>query len=231
MLHQSNQELPRELLVVRDVHREFSEGGVRTQVVRGVSLSLRRGDFVALVGPSGCGKSTLLSIIGLADRATRGELILDGVPLQNAPESRLQQVRRSQIGYVFQHFNLLSTLTVRENVLLPLLLAELPLSQTAQRVDELLERVNIAHRADALPHALSGGEMQRVAIARAVVHRPILVIADEPTGNLDSTNGERVLDLLSDLAADGVSVLMATHSEAAMGHCSRVLRMKDGVLV
>jgi putative ABC transport system ATP-binding protein len=218
------------LLVLSNVEREFRNGGCVTPVLRNVSFSVQAGEFVALVGPSGCGKSTVLNIVGLADRPDRGSVLLAGRAVERAPERVLQELRRSQIGYVFQHFNLLSTLSVRENVMLPLLLKGAPQRAAAARADELLTQVGVVHRAAAFPHLLSGGEMQRVAVARAVVHRPLLVIADEPTGNLDSKCGEQVLELLAGLAATGVGVLMATHSEAAMARCSRVLRMCDGVL-
>jgi putative ABC transport system ATP-binding protein len=212
----------------------FSEGGSASstplQILKGISLELQRGEFVALVGPSGCGKSTLLSIIGLAERATSGEVLLDGVATQVAPEATLQTLRRTKLGYVFQNFNLLSTLTVRENIMVPLILQGISTEHATARAEELAERMRLTHRLNALPYALSGGEMQRVAIARAVSHNPIVILADEPTGSLDSHTGEEVLTLLREQTTHGIALLMATHSERAIEHCSRVIRMKDGAL-
>lgn len=218
-------------LSARHLTRTFTDGALTVEVLRGVSLELKRGEFVALMGPSGCGKSTLLNILGLADLPTSGVIELDGEVLQRPTERQLRALRRSRVGYVFQHFNILSTLTARENVMVPLLLNGCAGHQAEERADAALERVGMAHRCTAMPFSLSGGELQRVAIARAVVHRPVVVLADEPTGNLDSAAGERVLSLLEGLVDEGVAILMATHSEVAMGRCSRVIRMKDGVVL
>ena len=219
------------ILSVRDITRSFSDGGVVTEVLRGVDLDINQGEFVGLVGPSGCGKSTLLSIIGLADRASSGELIIDGESVSEAQEKRLRDLRRTKLGYVFQQFNILSTLSARENVMVPLMLNGIGVTEAQSRAEQLLVRVGLADRLDTMPFKLSGGELQRVAIARAVVHRPRLVLADEPTGNLDSVSGERVLDLLRELVSEGVTVLMATHSESAMARCDRVIRLRDGEIV
>ena len=219
------------LLSAQDITKTFRDGAITSEVLRGVSMELRGGEFLALVGPSGCGKSTLLNILGLADIPTSGILSLVGEELHAASEARLRAFRRSKLGYVFQHFNILSTLSARENVMVPLLLNGLPAHEAESRADAVLERVGMAHRRAAMPFSLSGGELQRVAIARAVVHRPAVILADEPTGNLDSTAGENVLELLGALVQEGIAVLMATHSEAAMARCSRTVRMKDGVVV
>ncbi len=166
------------LVTATDITKTFfPEGGSASsnplQILKGISLNLQRGEFVALVGASGCGKSTLLSIIGLAERATSGEVVLDGVTTQGAPEATLQTLRRTKLGYVFQNFNLLSTLTVRENIMVPLILQGIGTERATTRADELAERMRLTHRLNALPYALSGGEMQRVAIARAVAHNPV----------------------------------------------------------
>jgi putative ABC transport system ATP-binding protein len=220
-----------ELLSAQNITKTFRDGPIVSEVLRGVSLELRGGEFVALVGPSGCGKSTLLNILGLADRPTSGVMSLAGEQLRGAPEAKLRVLRRSKLGYVFQHFNILSTLSARENVMVPLLLNGVSAHDAEMRADAVLERVGLAHRRTAMPFSLSGGELQRVAIARAVAHRPAVVLADEPTGNLDSTAGEKVLELLEAMVHEGIAVLMATHSEAAMARCTRTVRMKDGAMV
>jgi ABC-type lipoprotein export system ATPase subunit len=195
-------------------------------------LTVAKGERVALLGPSGCGKTTLLNCIGGVDRVNGGELLLDGQNMGTLDSDGLSLLRRASIGSVFQFFHLLPTMTAFENVELPLQLNAVPKAERQQRVQALLERVGIAHRAHALPAQMSGGEMQRVAIARAVVHRPDLILADEPTGNLDSTTGTQVLNLLREISEENdAAVLMVTHSEEAAGTCHRVLRMLDGQLV
>ncbi len=201
------------------------------EVLKGCSVEVYSGEFVALRGPSGCGKSTLLNTIGLADKDFSGSLSIDGVQIQGASEKSLQEIRRRKLGYVFQQFNLLSTLSALENVMLPLILLKVGVSDAESRARALLDRVGLSHRLKALPFTLSGGEAQRVAIARAVVHEPRIVLADEPTGNLDSVSGEQVLTMLQEVAQSGVAVVMATHSESAIARCSRVVGMKDGALV
>ncbi len=200
-------------------------------ILRGVSLTLQRGERVALLGPSGCGKTTLLNCIGGVDRVDSGQVRLDGTDMSKLDSDALSLLRRQRIGSVFQFFHLLPTLTAAENIELPLQLNAVPRAERERRVGALLQRVGIAHRARALPSELSGGEMQRVAIARAVVHQPALILADEPTGNLDSTTGAQVLDLLREVSEEaGAAVLMVTHSEEAARSCHRVLRMLDGHL-
>ncbi|MBL9146534.1 MAG: ABC transporter ATP-binding protein [Verrucomicrobiaceae bacterium] len=190
------------------------------------------GERVALLGPSGSGKTTLLNCIGGVDKADSGRVLIDGEELTALDSDGLARLRRQRIGTVFQFFHLLPTLTAAENVELPLQLLGVPLAEREQRVRELLMRVGVQHRAHALPSELSGGEMQRVAIARAVVHRPALILADEPTGNLDSHTGEVVLDLLAEVVRESrAAMLMVTHSEEAARRCDRVLRMKDGALI
>ncbi len=201
-------------------------------ILRGVSFALVAGTRAALLGPSGSGKTTLLNCIGGVDRADSGEVLLAGEMLDALDADGLARVRRTHIGTVFQFFHLLSTLTVAENVELPLQLLGVRAAESESRVRGLLERVGVAHRASALPAELSGGEMQRVAIARAVIHQPALLLADEPTGNLDSATGAQVLDLLVELVREtNAALLMVTHSEEATKRCERVLRMRDGELV
>lgn len=216
------------LISAHKLTKTFYSGSTPVEALCGIDLSIYPGEFVALVGQSGCGKSTLLNILGLAERATSGEVVIGGVGTQMAAESTFQTLRRTKLGYVFQHFNLLSTLSVRENVMVPLILNGVEVEVAAGQAEEMLVRVGLGHRVAAMPFSLSGGEMQRVAIARAVVHKPLVILADEPTGSLDSRTGEEVLELLREQCSQGVSLLMATHSELAITRCSRVVRMKDG---
>ena len=195
----------------------------------GVSFAVEQGDFVALMGPSGCGKSTLLHLCGAMDRASSGRIVLNGRDLATLGDDDLTHVRREQVGFVFQFFNLLPTLTIADNIALPCLLAGMKGDEADARAKALAERVGIAHRLGHFPQQVSGGEMQRAAIARALVHQPALLVADEPTGNLDSDNGAKVLALLSELNREmGVTVLLATHAADVAAAATRVLRMRDG---
>lgn len=208
------------------------DGGLRpVAALRGVSFEAAAGEFTALMGPSGCGKSTLLHLIGGMDFPSRGVVLLDGVALNELGEEALARVRRTKIGFVFQFFNLLPTLTVAENVALPLLLDGASENKSRDRVNALLDRVGLAARATHFPAQLSGGEMQRAAVVRAIIAEPKLVLADEPTGNLDSENGTQVIRLLADLNRElGVTVLLATHSDEAARYASRTIRMRDGMI-
>ncbi|MCY4026427.1 MAG: ABC transporter ATP-binding protein [Acidobacteria bacterium] len=215
-----------------DLHKRYARGDTEVTAVAGVSLTLERGAFVALVGPSGCGKSTLLHLCGAMDRPTAGEVRLDGRSLADLDDDALTRVRRTRIGFVFQTFNLLPTLTVGENVGLPLLLAGRDPREVTTRVGEWAERVGISHRLDHVPAQLSGGEAQRTAIARAVVHDPVLLLADEPTGNLDSANGRRIVELVHDVnRSSGAAVLLVTHDPTVAAAAALVLEMRDGRLV
>ncbi len=219
-------------LKVEDVRRTYSGGETPVEAVRGVSLALGAGDFVALMGPSGCGKSTLLHLCGGMDRPSSGRILLDGVSLGELDDDTLTRVRRDRIGFVFQFFNLLPTLTVLENVALPLQLAGTSAQTATRRARELVAQVGLESRASHFPAQISGGEMQRAAIARAVVHNPALIVADEPTGNLDSENGARVLDLLAELNRElNVTVLLATHANETAAIAKRRVHMRDGEIV
>lgn len=219
------------VLLVDDVRKTFAGGEAPVEAVRGVSLTLERGDFVALMGPSGCGKSTLLHLGGAMDRPTSGRILVDGTDVASLDDDALTRLRRERIGFVFQFFNLLPTLTVLENAALPLLLAGHATRDAESRARALIERVGLGHRAGHYPQQISGGEMQRAAIARAVVHEPALLVADEPTGNLDSENGTRILELLSEINRDlGVTILLATHSLETASVARRIVRMRDGQL-
>ncbi len=198
-------------------------------ILRGVSFRLDKGERVALLGPSGSGKTTVLNCVGGVDQADSGSVTIAGHMLNKLSADELAQLRRQHIGTVFQFYHLLPTLNAAENIELPLQLLGVPTRERETRVSELLQRVGIAHRARALPGQLSGGEMQRVAIARAVVHRPSLILADEPTGSLDSATGTQVLDLLAEIVQETqAALLLVTHSSEAVRHCQRVLRMQDG---
>ena len=216
------------LIEVQDLSKCYGEHHVNA--LRGISLQIQPGEFVALMGPSGCGKSTLLNLLGAIDKPTDGQILIAGENLLNKNDSAVTQFRREKLGFIFQFFNLLSTLTAAENVSLPLDLdPKLREPERRQRVAAILERVNMGHRTDFYPAQLSGGEMQRIAIARALVHQPQIILADEPTGNLDTENGQSILELLRTLAQEeGQTILMATHSEEAAQYAHRVIRMRDG---
>ena len=204
-------------------------GEARVSALAGVSFTIERGDFVALMGPSGCGKSTLLHICGAMDRPSSGAIQLNDRDLSALGDDDLTRVRREQVGFVFQFFNLLPTLTVGDNIALPCLLAGVKPEAAEERARALADRVGIAHRLRHFPQQISGGEMQRAAIARALIHQPSLVVADEPTGNLDSENGAIVLSLLIALNQElGVTLLLATHAAEVAATAHRVLKMRDG---
>jgi putative ABC transport system ATP-binding protein len=217
------------LLIAEHLGKTYDGGDAPVEAVRGLDLRVEAGAFVAVMGPSGCGKSTLLHLCGGMDRPSSGRVVLQGVDLNDLDDDRLTRLRRERVGFVFQLFNLLPTLTVGENIALPLLLAGVGPGEASRRAARLAGRVELSHRLTAYPQQLSGGEMQRAAIARAVVHEPALVIADEPTGNLDTSNGARVLDLLAALNRErGVTILLATHSPEIAAAADRVVQMRDG---
>lgn len=218
-------------LVARDLEKLYTGAGEPVAALRGVSLTLAAGEFVAVMGPSGCGKSTLLHLCGAMDRPTRGSVRLGDRDLGALDDGALTTLRRESIGFVFQFFNLLPMLTVRENIALPLLLGGTSSPSALRDATQLAQRVGLDRRLDHRPSQLSGGEMQRAAIARALVHRPILLVADEPTGNLDSANGARTLELLAELHRETqVSILLATHADDVAARADRIVRMKDGLI-
>jgi len=208
-----------------------AEGEEPVHALIGVSLDIRAGEMVALMGPSGCGKSTLLNLIGCVDLPTSGVVEVDGRDTAQLNDDALTELRRDRVGSIFQFFNLLPALDVSENVGLPLVLQRRPRLEVAERVRAALESVGLEDKARALPAQLSGGQAQRVAVARAVVHRPAIVLADEPTGNLDSRSGAGVLELLRVLASGGQAILIATHAAEAAAACDRIVRMQDGRIV
>ena len=204
---------------------------VETTALDAVNLEVDDGQFVSIMGPSGCGKSTLLHILGLIDSPTDGTYRFLGEDVSRYPESRRARIRKQNIGFVFQNFNLIDELTVYENVELPLVYARVPVGDRKPKVDAVLERMDIAHRRDHFPAQLSGGQQQRVAVARAVVNKPNLILADEPTGNLDSVNGDEVMKSLSRLHDEGTSILMVTHSADNAAYSQRTIRMLDGKII
>jgi putative ABC transport system ATP-binding protein len=217
------------LLVAEDVSKWYASGDGRVTALDGVTLSMAAGEFVAVVGPSGCGKSTLLHLCGAMDRPSRGQVLLDGTALGPLDDDELTRLRRVRVGFVFQFFNLLPTLTLVENVALPKLLGGEHSATALAEAERLARRVGVGHRLGHYPRQLSGGEMQRAAIARALVHEPSLVIADEPTGNLDSVNGANILDLLRAVNREaGVALLLATHAAEVAAAADRVVHLRDG---
>lgn len=220
------------LLVATNLTKTYTGGTATVQALAGVSFTLDRGDFVALMGPSGCGKSSLLHLCGAMDRPSGGHLTLEDRALATLSDDELTRLRRDRIGFVFQFFNLLPTLTLGDNIALPCLLGGMPAADAERRAADLAARVGIGHRLRHYPQEVSGGEMQRAAIARALAHQPALLVADEPTGNLDSDNGARVLMLLAELNRElGITILLATHAHEVAAAAGRVMRMKDGRFV
>ena len=209
----------------------FRTESVQTTALNEVSLEINQGEFVAIMGPSGCGKSTLLNMIGLLDNPTSGELWFLDQEVSRYSENARTDLRNGNLGFVFQSFNLIDELTVFENVELPLLYAGVSARERVRRVNEALERMQIAHRTEHYPQQLSGGQRQRVAIARAIVTNPRIILADEPTGNLDSTNGREVMNLLKELNREGATVVMVTHSEENAREAGRIIRMMDGYIL
>jgi putative ABC transport system ATP-binding protein len=217
------------LITLRDLTREYTSGERTVHALDGVSLAIARNEFVAISGPSGCGKSTLIHLLAGLDRPTSGEIFVDQIALHSANDAALTEFRRRQVGLVFQFFNLLPTMNVRENVSLPLLLQGVAPAECDQRADALIALVGLQERANHFVHQLSGGEQQRTAIARALVHRPSLLIADEPTGNLDSHSAASVMELLEKIGREGLTTLIVvTHSSEVARAASRRIEMRDG---
>lgn len=216
---------------ITNLQKVFTTDSVRTIALNNVSMSVNDGEFVAVMGPSGCGKSTLLNILGLLDNPTSGSYRLNGEEVANLSESHRTRWRKGRIGFIFQAFNLIEEMNVRDNIMLPLNTLDLPRHERNERVEEVMRRIGIAHRARHYPSQLSGGQQQRVAIARAIVSRPGLILADEPTGNLDSRNGAEVMSLLDELHRDGATIVMVTHSHKDAANADRIINLFDGQIV
>lgn len=219
------------MLKVTDLKKSFFTEEIETVALAGVSFEVKEGEFVAIMGPSGCGKSTLLNILGLLDNPTSGEYMLLDKEVGNLKERDRTYFRRGNIGFVFQSFNLIDEMNVSENIELPLIYMGVKPAERKKRVQKMLERMDMTHRAKHFPQQLSGGQQQRVAIARALVSNPKLILADEPTGNLDSKNGQEVMNLLRELNSEGTTVIMVTHSQHDASYAQRILCLFDGELV
>lgn len=219
------------LLKTEKLSKIFRTEEIETIALNQVSLEVNEGEFVAIMGPSGCGKSTLLNILGLLDNPTGGQYYLLGKEVGSLKEKERTQYRKGKIGFVFQSFNLIEELNVFENVELPLIYMRIKAAERKKMVNQILARMNISHRAGHFPQQLSGGQQQRVAIARAVVSKPKLILADEPTGNLDSTNGKEVMTLLTELNQEGTTILMVTHSQHDASYAHRIISLFDGEIV
>jgi len=219
------------MIKTTDLTRIFRTDEVETTALNKVSIEIEKGEFVAVMGPSGCGKSTLLNILGLLDTPTSGNFNFLGENVSHFSEKQRAKLRKQNIGFVFQNFNLIDQLTVFENVELPLIYLKLSARERKERVDEALEKMQIAHRRKHYPNQLSGGQQQRVAVARAVVARPQFILADEPTGNLDSTHGDEVMGLLESLNNNGTTIIMVTHSQRDADYARRVIMLFDGQVI
>ncbi|MBE0458110.1 ABC transporter ATP-binding protein [Pseudoalteromonas prydzensis] len=216
------------MIKLTNLSRVFRTQDVETTALSNINLTVNEGDFLAIMGPSGCGKSTLLSILGMLDSPSSGSFDFAGTDIAGYSEKQLAELRKESIGFVFQSFNLIDELTVYENVELPLQYQKISKSERKKRVETILKRVGIDHRAEHLPQQLSGGQQQRVAVARALVINPKLILADEPTGNLDSKNGDEVMAMLRELNKEGTTVIMVTHSEKEGAYADRLVRLLDG---
>lgn len=219
------------MIEVQNLQKIFRTEEVETWALNDVSFTVADGEFVAIMGPSGCGKSTLLNILGLLDNPTKGSYKLQGVEVATLDENHRTDLRKGVIGFVFQSFNLIDELNVRENIELPLLYMGFPAKERRRRAEEVMERMNISHREKHFPNQLSGGQQQRVAIARAVIAGPKLILADEPTGNLDSVNGQEVMNLLKELNQQGTTIVMVTHSRHDASYANRIINLFDGSIV
>ncbi|MCQ2214425.1 MAG: ABC transporter ATP-binding protein [Bacteroidales bacterium] len=219
------------MIKINNLSKIFHTEDVETIALDNVSLDVKEGEFVAIMGPSGCGKSTLLNILGLLDNPTSGSYKFDGREVASFSEAQRSDLRMGRIGFIFQAFNLIDGLTVAQNVELPLKIQGVPAKERNERVNEILRRMNMSHRIFHYPQQLSGGQQQRVAIARALVLNPRLILADEPTGNLDSTNGKEVMEVLSQLNSEGTTVIMVTHSQRDANYATRIVNLFDGRVV
>lgn len=219
------------MIKLENIKKVFRTEEVETWALREVSLEVNEGEFVAIMGPSGCGKSTLLNILGLLDTPTEGTYTLNGRDVSTLNENERTDIRKGVIGFVFQSFNLIDELNVTENIELPLLYMSTPAKERKQRVEEVMNRMSMSHRRKHFPSQLSGGQQQRVAIARAVLPNPKIILADEPTGNLDSKNGQEVMDLLQELHKEGTTIVMVTHSQHDASYADRIINLYDGQIV
>jgi putative ABC transport system ATP-binding protein len=216
------------IIKLDNVCKNYEMGEEKVRAVCDASLDIKKGDFVAIVGPSGSGKSTMMNLVGALDLASKGDIFLDGMNIEHLPESDLAQIRGKKIGFVFQTFNLIPTLTALENVMLPMMFQNVNKAEREEKAKKLLEKVKLSHRLNHLPGELSGGERQRVAIARALANDPEVILADEPTGNLDSKTGEEILEMFINLNKEGKTIIMVTHDKDLAKKARHIVRLKDG---
>jgi putative ABC transport system ATP-binding protein len=216
------------MLKMRNLSRVYRTETIETTALDGIDLDIADGEFVAIMGPSGCGKSTLLNILGLLDSPTSGSYSFDGLEVAGLPEAKLADIRKHNLGFIFQSFNLVDELSIRENIELALLYHDVSAAERRRRAEEVMDKVGIAHRARHRPNELSGGQQQRVAVARALIARPRLILADEPTGNLDTQHGEEVMKMLQALNREGATIVMVTHSPSHADYAGRLVNMLDG---
>jgi putative ABC transport system ATP-binding protein len=219
------------IIRLKDVTKHYKMGEEIVKALDGIDIDIYRGDFVAIVGPSGSGKSTAMNMVGALDLATTGEIYLDNQNIEKMHESDLAQIRGKKIGFVFQTFNLIPTLTAIENVMLPMIFQRVPMEERKEKAKALLERMGLSHRMNHLPNQLSGGERQRVAVARALANDPEVILADEPTGNLDSKRGEEIAKMLEELSKEGKTIILVTHDHNMAKHASRIYNLRDGKIV
>lgn len=217
------------MISLRDIKKNYLLGKVSLEVLKGINLDVEEGDFVAIMGPSGAGKSTLLNIIGCLDRQTSGTYQFEGIDITSKTDNELAEIRNKKIGFVFQTFNLLPRLSAYKNVELPMIYSYIPFAQRKKRVLEVMTKVGISHRAKHKPSELSGGEQQRVAIARALVMNPSVILADEPTGNLDSRTGAEIMNIFKELNKEGVTIILVTHEAVVAQETKKVITIKDGI--
>jgi len=215
-------------LKLENIHKNYEMGDSTVRALNGVDLEIKQGDFVAIIGPSGSGKSTMMNMVGALDLATQGNIYLDGINIEHLHESKLAQIRGKKIGFIFQQFNLIPTLTALENVMLPMLFQEVKKTEREKRAKELLEKVGLTNRMNHLPAELSGGQRQRVAIARALANNPEIILADEPTGNLDSKTGKEILQMFIELNNQGKTIIIVTHDNEIAKKAKKIIRLKDG---
>jgi len=220
-----------EIIKLENVFKSYKMGNSFVEALRNINISIKKGEFIAIVGPSGSGKSTMMNLVGALDTATKGNIFLDSVDIEKLPESLLAQIRGRKIGFVFQTFNLIPSLNAIDNVMLPMVFQGIPKKTRIERAKKLLERVGLKNRMYFFPNEMSGGERQKVAIARALVNNPEVILADEPTGNLDSKSGEEILNIFLELNKEGKTIIVITHNNEIAKKAKRVIRMRDGYIL
>ena len=218
------------IIKLDNVHKDYKMGNSIVQAVEGINLEIKKGDFIVIIGPSGSGKSTVMNMIGALDLATKGDIFLDGQNIEHLEESELAQIRGKKIGFVFQTFNLIPTLTAQENIELPMIFQESSKEERREKAEKILKDVKLEHRKNHLPSKLSGGERQRVAIGRALANDPEVILADEPTGNLDTKTGAQIMKLFKSLNKKGTTIILVTHDVGLLNHAQKILKIKDGRL-